>query len=118
MDRKRTAAMRYGIALAIAAVLIGVVELYVQIEAQAIERSMRQKARAAQAAGGIPADIDVDSPDFTDFNTEVSRSEMLRITLVDAYCQLRIILLPIVILASLAIARMLKGRSHPITGAA
>jgi len=117
MDRKRTSAMRYGIALAIAAVLIGGMELYVQIEARAIERSMRQKARAAQAAGDIPAGIDVDGPDFTDFNTEFSRSELLRITLVNAYCQLRIILLPTVILASLAIARMLR-RSGPITGAA
>ena len=111
MQYKRGLAMRYGISLAIVAVLIGGLELYAWIEARAIERLMRQKARAAQAAGDVPADVDVDSMDFKDFGTEVSRSEMLRIMLVDSYYRFRIILLPMLILAGLGIAHMLTRHS-------
>ena len=66
----------------------------------------------AKTAGELSPDIDLDQGDFTDFGTEVSAAEMLQLSLLDFWFAYRMILIPMIIIGSLAAARMMDPRTQ------
>ena len=102
--------MRYLIATAIAAPLVTGLSLWAHQASKKLEGRMQQNFLAAQKAGPIPPDIDLTSGDFTDFGTEVSSADRQLLGLLDAWFTYRVILIPAMILGSLAVAYLCPVR--------
>lgn len=102
--------MRYLIALAVAALIIGVISLLAHLAGNAVRQRMHQRLVDAQKAGQIPPDVDLNNGDFTDFGAEVSASERRLIGLLDAWFTFRVILIPGLILGCLAVAYLWRAR--------
>lgn len=96
--------MRYLIALAIAGILIGAVSFSANQTAKGLQQRFRHRMIAAQKAGDIPAEVDLDRDDFTDFGTEVSKDEFLQLTILEMLFGLRSVLITVTIAGALLIA--------------
>lgn len=107
--------MRYVIALVAAGLVIGCLSLVANQSASALQKRMRQKLIAAQAAGETPAEVDLNSGDFTDFGMEVSASERFQIGLLDCWYAYRIILIPALVGIALIVAHYWVDRNQTPT---
>ena len=96
--------MHYLIASAIAATIVAGLSLGAHHASKWLNGRMQQNFLAAQKAGQIPPDVDLTSGNVTDFGTEVSSADLQLLGLLDAWFTYRVILIPAVILSSLAIA--------------
>jgi hypothetical protein len=105
--------VRYIIALGIVGVLLGTLSLCANQAANALQKRMRQKMIAPQAAGQIQADVDLDSGDFTDFGTEVTSAELLQLGMLDSWFAYRTILIPALIAIGLVVARYWPSPASP-----
>jgi hypothetical protein len=94
--------MRY--LIAVAGLLVGGVSLSAHQASNAVRQRMHQRLVDAQKAGQIPPDVDLNNSDFTDFGAELRTSEKQLIGLLDAWLTFRVILIPALIVACLAIA--------------
>ncbi|MEI8381567.1 MAG: hypothetical protein WCJ09_15675 [Planctomycetota bacterium] len=96
--------MRYLLALLIAGfVICGILLTAHQMKREVHER-IRKSLIQARERGELPADIDLDQPEFTDKGMELSSSEMQLIGLLDLWYALRIVLIPLIIIGCLALA--------------
>jgi hypothetical protein len=100
--------VRYGIALAVAVLLIGAGALYVRQVTRSVEHKVRQALREAKAAGQLPPEIDPEQVPLVDFGVDLPASEILRVKLAHLLVIWRFVLVPMVLLGSLGIARMLR----------
>ena len=64
------------------------------------------------AAGEIPADVDLNREDFTDFGMEVSKSEHWRLSMLDWWYTYRVILIPALLAIGLVVAHYWPA-NHP-----
>jgi hypothetical protein len=102
--------VRYGGSLGIAVLLIVAGFWYVQLAERSIDRRIRQILRAAKAAGEMPPGIDPEAADLPDIGVPSPASEMRRIQIAHLLVAWRFQLIPLVLIGSLAIARMLGPR--------
>jgi hypothetical protein len=101
--------MRYIVAIVIVAVLVGCVSLAANQSGNALQKRMRQRLVDAQAAGQIPADVDLNNGDYTDFGGEVSDSDLLQLSMLDCWYAYRIILIPVLLAIGLVVAHYCKS---------
>jgi hypothetical protein len=102
--------VRYGASLAVAMLLIVAGALYVRQAERSIEQQMRQRLREAKAAGNLTPEIDPESANLTDLGVLLPASEMRRIELAHLLVAWRFVLIPLVLLGSLVVARLVKHR--------
>lgn len=96
--------MRYLLALLIAGFVIGGISLTAHQMKREVHERMRKSLIQARERGEIPADTNLDQPEFTDMGMELSSSEMQLIGFLDLWYGLRIILIPLIVMTSLALA--------------
>ncbi|MDB5347838.1 MAG: hypothetical protein JWP89_6215 [Schlesneria sp.] len=96
--------MRYLIALAIAALIVGIISLWAHQAGNSVRQRMHQRLVDAQKAGQLPPDVDLNNGAFTDFGAEVSASDRQLIGLLDAWFTLRVILIPALVVGCLVAA--------------
>ncbi len=96
--------MRYAIALAVAALVVIAISLWAHVAGGRIHQRIHQHLLAEQAAGQIPPEVDLSSGDVADFGIELPDSERFQLGLVDAWFGLRIILIPLILIACLTTA--------------
>ncbi|MDR3622623.1 MAG: hypothetical protein P4L85_24945 [Paludisphaera borealis] len=102
--------MRYGIAVALAILLIGAVVYYVRRVQWSTEQQIRKALREAKDAGELPPDVDVERMDLVDVGIPLSNLDMRQVQLAHLLVALRFFLIPTVIILSLAVARLLPRR--------
>ena len=102
--------VRYGVSLAVAMLLIVAGALYVRQAERSIEQQMRQRLREAKATGNLPPEIDPDAADLAKLGVPISASEMRRIELAHLLVAWRFVLIPLVLLGSVLVARLLNRR--------
>ncbi|MFO1045114.1 MAG: hypothetical protein U0941_25345 [Planctomycetaceae bacterium] len=107
--------MRYIVALLISGFVICAISLNVRQAERTIHERTRKALAEAKERGELPADFDLDQPKFTDMGMEMSSAEMQMIGLVDLWYALRMILIPLIIVVSLAIAWFTGTRSDQST---
>jgi hypothetical protein len=88
--------------------LIAVGALYVRQVERSIEQRMRQRLREAKAAGKLPPEIEPEAANLTDLGVLSPASDMCRIELAHLLVAWRFILIPLVLLGSVMVARLLK----------
>ncbi len=96
--------MRYLLALVIAGFVIGGISLTAHQMKREVHERIRNSLIQARERGELPADTDLDQPEFTDMGMELSSSEMQLIGFLDLWYALRIVLIPLIIMACLALA--------------
>lgn len=96
--------MRYLLALLIAGFVIGGISLTAHQMKLAVQKRIRKSLFQARDQGEFPVDTDLDQPEFTDMGVELSSSDMQLIGFVDLWYALRIILIPLIIIACLVLA--------------
>jgi hypothetical protein len=101
--------MRYGIAVAVAIVLIMMGIVFVRATERSIEQRFRQELRAAAVAGELPAGIDPERADMEDFGIELLPGELWRMKLAHALVGWRYGLIAVALGGSLAIAWSTRG---------
>jgi hypothetical protein len=102
--------VRYGGRLAVAMLLIVAGMLYVPQVERSIEQQMRQRLKGAKAAGKLLPEIDPETADLADVGVPLSASEMRRIELAHLFVAWRFVLIPLVLLGSFLVARLLNSR--------
>jgi hypothetical protein len=102
--------MRYGIAVAVAILLIGAAAYYVRRVERSTEQQIRKALREAKEAGELPPDVDVERMDRKDVGVRLSNLDMRHVHFAHLLVALRFVLIPTVIILSLAVARLLPGR--------
>ncbi len=102
--------MRYGIALVTSLLIIGVGTLYVRQANRSFEVKFHQILRDARTAGQLPPEFDAEQANFEDFGVNLPDSEMRRMDVVHFLIRWRFVLIPMVLLASLGIARISKQK--------
>jgi hypothetical protein len=102
--------VRYGGTLAVAMLLIVAGFLYVRQLERSIEQQVRQRLGEAKAAGKLPPEIEPEGTDLTGIGVHLPVSEMRRSELAHLLVAWRFVLIPLVLLGSLVVARMLKRR--------
>lgn len=103
--------MRYGIAMAVAVLLIGAGMVYVRQVDRSIDERIRQTLREAKASGTLPPGIDPEQPVLPAFGVDLPDSDVRRVKIANALVAWRLVLIPMVLLGSLGIARMFKRKS-------
>jgi hypothetical protein len=96
--------MRYLMALLIAGFVIGGISLTAHQMKREVHERIRKSLIQARERGELPADTDLDQPEFTDMGVELSSSDMQLIGFLDLWYALRIILIPLIIVACLVLA--------------
>lgn len=99
---------RYGICLAIATLLIVAGAVYVRQVQRSVEQQVRQRLRDAKAAGDLPPGIDPEAPGLRDVGVPLPASEIRRLGFAHLLITWRYVLIPLVLLGSLGIARVLR----------
>lgn len=102
--------MRYAISLAVAVLLIAAGAGYVRYVEQSFEQQARQRLREAKAAGKLPPEIDPEAPELPAMGFPLTAPEMRRIQIAQLLVAWRLVLILTVLLASLAIARIIRRR--------
>lgn len=102
--------VRYGIALAVASLVIGASALYVRQVERSVEQRIRQALREAKAAGQLPPEIDPEQTDFADFGVNLPASITRRIKLAHFFIAWRSVLISLALLGSLGVARILRRK--------
>ncbi len=105
--------MRYGIAIVLAATIIGAGAFYVRRVERSVEQKARNALKQAKAAGQLPPEIDPDR--VNDLGIQLTASEMRRVQIAHGLVALRFVLIPLILLGSLGIATLLSRNppSHP-----
>lgn len=96
--------MRYVIALAVAGLVVIAISLWAHVAGGRIHQRIHQHLLAEQAAGKIPPDVDLNSGEVTDIGIELPDSEKFQLGVLDAWFGLRIILVPLILIACLTAA--------------
>ena len=102
--------VRYAATLAVAMLLIATGALYVRQVEHSSEQQVRQRLGEVKAAGKLPPEIDPEAVEFTNLGVPLPASETHRIELAHLLVAWRFILIPVVLLGSLMVARLLKRR--------
>jgi hypothetical protein len=102
--------LRYGASLGVAFLLIAAGFLYVRLAERSIEKRIRQGLREAKAAGELPPEIDSEAASLPDLGVRLTASAMRRIQLAHLLVAWRFVLIPLALIVSLAIARILERR--------
>ena len=102
--------MRYAIALVVAILLIGVGVSFVRHTEHSVERLFRQALRDAEAAGQLPATIDPEQAQLTDFGIDLPASYAGRVRIAHVLVAQRFVLIPAVLSLCLGIARLLRRK--------
>lgn len=100
--------MRFGVALAVAVLIIALGVLFVRHTQRSIEQRFRQGLREARINGKLPPGIDPEKANPGDFGIMLSAAEMRRLEIANLLVARRIVLIPLVLMVSLGIARLLR----------
>ena len=103
--------MRYIVALAVVGMLVAAISMYANYSQGSFRKRFRQHIDAAKQAGALQPDAD----ESTEFGMEVYGSEALRMSRLDTWINYRLFLIPVMIVGSLAIARISERRDSPTT---
>jgi hypothetical protein len=103
--------LRYGLSLAVAVSIIGAGMMFVRQTRRSIEKRARQTLREAKASGKLPAGIDPERANLSDFGFPLSHTEIRRLKIAHLLVDWRLILIPFILLGSLGVAYLLKRPS-------
>lgn len=102
--------MRYLVALAVAGILVGGISLWACLGREAMRQRIHRHLLAEQAAGHIPPEVDLSSGEVRDVGLELPDSEKFQLGLLDAWFGLRVILIPMILVACLTTAHYWPSR--------
>ncbi len=100
--------MRYWVALAVAVLIIALGVLFVWHTQHSIEQRFRQGLREARVKGMLPPGIDPEQANPGDFGIMLSAAEMRRVEIANLFIARRFVLIPMVLIVSLGVARLLR----------
>jgi hypothetical protein len=99
--------MRYIVAIVVAGLVIAGGAWFVRQTELSLKQRLQAAIKEEQAAGRLPADLDVEQVESADIGVDLPSSEILRLTIANALVAGRFVLPAVVLLGSLGIAHLL-----------